>query len=162
MKTKLNGHLITASIFFITLTFVLTSCDTNSAKDAIYVNSKEGIHFFSGTLDSAMIISKAEHKPLFIMVHASWCSVCTKMKKEVLPKKEIGDLYNSNFLNVLVDYDSKEGKLLQNKYEIEGTPTFIYLSAGEDLLNKISGFQEVDDLIYAAKKLKVAGKAVCN
>lgn len=159
MKQKFLRYML-ISIFTLTaFTALIISCNTTSAQNEI---SKDGINFFSGSLDSALILAKQENKPIFIMVHANWCAVCKKMKKEVLLQKVLGDFYNSHFLSVMVDFDSEEGTLIKKQFEIMGTPTFLFLSADGDLINKTSGYQGTSELINAAKNLKMGGKAVCN
>lgn len=162
MKQKFLRYLLFTSFTVTAFSAGTISCNNTSAQNEINENSKDGIQFYSGSVDSAVILAKQESKPMFIMVHASWCSVCKKMKKEVLPQKELGDIYNSHFINVMVDFDSEEGKMVKKQFEVVGTPTFLYLTADGELLNKTSGFQETSELVAAAKNLKVGGKAVCN
>ena len=140
--------------------FVIGSGVSNKDKKLQQLDT--GIEFYKGSLIEALAFAKEQNKPLFIMVHASWCPVCKKVKAKVLPQKELGDFYNPHFINVMVDFDSEEGKMLRTKYDVKGTPTFLYLTGDNALINKTSGFQDQAALITTAKSLTIDGKAVFN
>jgi hypothetical protein len=46
--------------------------------DTTIIDSKDGIHFFTGTMNEAAALSKKENKPIFLLAHASYCSSCKK------------------------------------------------------------------------------------
>jgi thioredoxin 1 len=114
----------------------------------------DGLQFFNGTLEQGLSAAKTENKNVFVMVHASWCPACKKMKKTVIPQKSLGEAFNGQFINIAVDYDSEEGKLVREKYEITGTPGILFLNADGKLLSKTSGFKNKDELIKLAVAFK--------
>ena len=162
MKQKLTRYSIFSAFSLVFISTVISSCSDSAAINKAAFHSKEGIQFYDSSLQSVAALAKITHKPVFIMVHANWCAVCKQMKRSVLPQKDLGDFYNAHFINTAVDFDSEDGKMLRSQYGVSGTPTFIYLTPDGQLINKISGFQEKEDLITAAKKLQVDGKAVCK
>jgi len=143
-------------------TVIVTSCGNISAKPPVKIDMKDGIHFFEGGLEKAVALAGKEHKPLFIMVHASWCAVCKRMKKEVLPQKQAGDVFNDRFISLMVDYDSTEGVIIRSQYEVKGTPTFLFLGPDGKLINRAEGYQGISSLTGFAKNIQVDGKPVCN
>lgn len=162
MKQQFIHYVILLVFGFAILPAWLSSCSDSAAINKAAFHSKQGIQFYDNSLQAAAALAKSTNKPVFIMVHANWCSVCKQMKSTVLPQKELGDFYNDHFISTAVDFDSEDGKMLRNQYGVSGTPTFLYLTPDGQLINKISGFQEKSDLIAAAKNLKVDGKPVCN
>lgn len=134
----------------ITLLSGLASCAINSRPT---LNSKEGINFTVISLAEAKEKARAENKPLFVFAHASWCSTCKQMEREVLIEKELGNTYNKRFLNVAIDVDSRDGHLLNELYPIKGTPTLLFFNPGGDIAKKMVGFTTAEDLLAEATDL---------
>lgn len=141
-----------AQILLVLLTVsIFTSC-TQKFKPRL--NSQQGINFKTISLADAQALAKTENKPLFIFAHASWCSTCKQMEQEVLIKKELGDAYNANMLNVAIDIDSKDGKKLQEQYPIRATPTLFFFNADGSPAKKLEGFTTADVLLKEEGELK--------
>lgn len=126
------------------------------------INMNAAIKFTGSSFMDAVSLARKENKPLFVMVHASWCPSCRKMKKNVLPEKELAEVYNTHFINIMVDYDSEDGELLRIKYDIPGTPTFLYINTGGSIMNKAVGYQTKEQLIDLAQGSTTANKEVCK
>jgi thioredoxin 1 len=141
---------LASMLFILSVMVVIISCG-NSLADSSYQPGKDGIHFFNGTFEQAKLNAKESGKPMFVMVHASWCPACKKMKRNVLPAKETGDLFNSSYINVMVDYDSDEGKQFRNVYSVPGTPTLFIMDANGKVLKQSSGYLNVDELLVFGK-----------
>ena len=56
------------------------------------------ITFDESKYETILQKSKAEKKPIFYMIYATWCPHCNKMKKEVFTDKKVIDFLNSNFV----------------------------------------------------------------
>jgi thioredoxin-related protein/threonine/homoserine/homoserine lactone efflux protein len=136
--------LVTASIAFVACT----------PKFKPKLNSQQGINFKTLSLTDAQALAKAENKPLFVFAHASWCPTCKQMEQEVLIKKELGDAYNSNVVNVAIDIDSPDGKKLQAVYPIKATPTLFFFDADGKLVRKLEGFTKAEVLLAEEVKLQ--------
>lgn len=83
--------------------------------------------------------SKAEQKPIFLMLYASWCPHCAKMKSEVLNDTLVTDLLSKNYICAWQDIDSAAGIMLNNKFKITSLPTFIFLDSNEKELYRLKG-----------------------
>lgn len=116
-------------------------------------SAADGLQFFNGNLEQGLLAAKAGNKKVFVVLHASWCPACKKMKKKVIPEKALGDVYNAGFINVAVDFDSEEGKTVREKYKLTGTPSFVYLDAAGSLLHQASGFKSADELLTLAREI---------
>ncbi|MBS1666378.1 MAG: thioredoxin family protein [Bacteroidetes bacterium] len=84
--------------------FIVT-CNIGFGNNSI--KSKNGIHFIDGAISKATALSKKEHKPIFLLAYANYCSACKKMKNEVFSQKEIDSIFNKEFINYSVDIESK-------------------------------------------------------
>jgi thioredoxin-related protein len=84
------------------------------------------------------------------------------MIKTVLPEKEIGDIFNTHFINAQVDIESEEGKELVRDFKIAGTPTLLFLTPDGKLMDKVSGFKSKEELIALSKRFLFNGKPVAE
>lgn len=152
---------ITLVMILITVVFMI-ACNNGSQGENASLNTGTGINFSDKGLKLVAAKSKQENKPVFLLVHASYCSSCKKMKQLVFPDKEIGDLFNKSFINAHVDIESEEGKMIVKDYEITGTPTLLFLAPDGEVINKSSGFHSKEELIALTKGLSVNGNPVCE
>jgi thioredoxin 1 len=144
MKNIIKGFLI------FLLVAGLASC---KSKYTPVLSSQQGINFSVISLEQAKQKAHAENKPLFVFVHATWCPTCKKMEHEVLVQKQLGDVYNKNFINDAIDLDSPEGRLLNQSIPIRATPTLFFFNADGKLVEKLEGFTDVNNLLLDSKQL---------
>jgi thiol:disulfide interchange protein len=148
---KINRSTLFVLLGVIGLSIAFAAC---SNKFKPQLNSAEGVNFKVTTLARAQELSKAQNKPLFVFAHASWCPTCKKMEQEVLVKKELGETYNAQLINVAIDVDSPEGKKLNEQYPIRATPTLFFFNPDGTLTKKLEGFTTDEELLGEAKELK--------
>ena len=113
--------------------------------------AQNAVSFDENNYESIIKRSKTEKKPVFLMIYATWCPHCNKMKKEVFTDKNVSDFLNSNFILAQQDGDSEAGKKLKEKFKVKSLPTFIYLDEKETELYKLSGEYTAEDLISESK-----------
>ena len=128
-----------------------------SSPDQPFVQTPDGVHFMSGTPEQAFEQGKKENKAVFLFAHASYCASCKKMKLSVFPDKAVGDVFNPKFINAEVDIESEAGKKIVDRFNIEGTPTLLFLQPGGQLIKKISGYESSEELVALAKDLGTDG-----
>ncbi len=147
------------NLFKSTLSLVLLSTcliavfSCNALYPKLPVKTENGIQFIADSLNFSIAKSKAENKPLFVMVHANYCSTCRKMLKEVFPEKEIGNYYNSRFVNLILDIDAESTDKFNKDYQIQGTPTFLIFSPNGRLIKKTSGYMSKQSLLDFAQDI---------
>ena len=112
----------------------------------------QGIVFENDTTSWKTILEKAknEHKLIFDDAVTSWCRPCKEMAKEVFPIKEVGDIYNKNFVNIKMDMEKDNNKIFIKKYAIEIYPTYLFINAENELVHKGTSLMKVDTLIALA------------
>lgn len=119
---------------------------------SLLIAQEKGIQFERQT-NWQQIIEKAkvEHKYIFIDCFATWCGPCKMMDAEVYPLKEVGDVYNKQFISVKVQMDKtssddvetkkwyRVADMLTRNYSINAYPTFLFFDSGGKLVHKVSG-----------------------
>lgn len=115
--------------------------------------TKEGISFHQGTWEEAMQLAKKEGKPIFLDIYASWCGSCKKLKEKTFPDSELGEFYNTNFINVAMDGEKGEGIKLVEKYNVKGYPNLIFISPDGELIFQKAGYRNPKQLIDLGKQI---------
>ena len=139
-------RIITLSIIAFSVIAFWSFSFVNSAKN-------EGIVFFKGSFQEALAKAKAENKPVFVDVYATWCGPCKQLKKKTFKDEKVGDYYNKNFINVAIDGESKEGEMVARKYGVQGYPTLLIVDFDGNLKTKQVGFVEPHILINFGKRI---------
>ena len=112
----------------------------------------KAINFIQNDYKLALEQSKTSKKIIFIMVHANWCSHCNKMKTTVLKDPAVITFFNNNFINVMMDSETAEGKDFMNKLHIKSFPTYVFLDNNETHLYSTGGEFTTEDFLNEAKK----------
>lgn len=124
-----------------------------SPKVDFKVDTVDGIQFFKGTFHEALDKAKTENKPIFLDIYATWCGPCKKLKKTTFTDEEVGKYFNKNFINIAIDGETPEGKVLINKYHIRSYPSLLILDNKGEVKTRISGFQKPYILINFGKRI---------
>ncbi len=116
--------------------------------------SAQGIVFESDTSSWQSILAKAkiEKKLVFVDAVTAWCSPCKKMAKEVFVDSKVGDFYNQHFINVKLDMEEGDNKLMAIKYNIEFYPTYLFINSDNELVYKDGAFMPIDTFINLGKE----------
>ncbi|WP_162946553.1 thioredoxin family protein [Chitinophaga barathri] len=140
----------------ITLIFFFTCFSTAAMANA---TPTQGMQFFEGTWAELLQAAQKQGKLIFVDVYTTWCPPCKQMDKEVFPLKEVGDKYNSKFLNYRLNAEKGEGIKLAGQFAVKAYPTYLYLDAQGSLLHRAVGFQSPGALAGHADKILSSGTA---
>lgn len=110
-----------------------------------------GIDFFEGTYEEALQLAKEERKIIFIDAYASWCGPCKVMAKNVFTQDEVGDFYNTNFINLKLDMEKAEATGFKRNFTVTAYPTLFFIDGSETLVHKLVGGQNGAGLIGAGE-----------
>lgn len=114
--------------------------------------SQEGIKFGKQSFAKTLEQAKKENKLIFLDAFASWCGPCKLLDKNVFPKKEVGDYFNANFLNLHIDMEKGEGIEIAKKYSIYSYPTLLFIDGDGKVVYKAAGYMSPQELISIAKE----------
>lgn len=114
--------------------------------------SQDGIKFGKQSFTKTLEQAKKENKLIFLDAFASWCGPCKLLDKNVFPKKEVGDYFNANFLNLHIDMEKGEGIEIAKKYSIYSYPTLLFINGDGKVVYKAAGYMSPQELISIAKE----------
>ena len=114
--------------------------------------SQDGIKFGKQSFAKTLEQAKKENKLIFLDAFASWCGPCKLLDKNVFPKKEVGDYFNDNFLNLHIDMEKGEGIEIAKKYSIYSYPTLLFIDGDGKVVYKAAGYMSPQELISIAKE----------
>ena len=122
----------------------------------LFIFSQNGIaqnnfKFDESNYETIIQKSKTEKKPIFLMLYATWCPHCAKMKSEVLADTLVTNLLRKNYICSWQDIDEKEGIMLNKKFKITSLPTFIFLDSNENELYRLKGEFKTQNFIAEIK-----------
>ena len=112
----------------------------------------QGIEFFHGTWEEALVEAKSQDKLLFVDAYAQWCGPCKRMAKNVFTKAEVGDYFNDNFINLKLDMEQPDGRSFGSKHTVSAYPTLFFLDPEGEQVHKSTGGKDVKGLIELGKK----------
>ncbi len=115
----------------------------------------QGVIFEELSLEQALAKAKQENKYVMVDLYASTCGPCYKMLRDIFPLKEVGDYFNSNFINVkyLTDQE-EEGKAVKKKYPIKAVPTYLFLAPDGTEMHRAIGYMDQHRFIAIAQRAK--------
>ena len=111
-----------------------------------YCAQAQGIVFEHGNFAAVCAKAKAEKKLVFIDVYTAWCGPCKHMAATVFKQDNVGQYFNSQFINFKIDAEKGEGKALAAKYKIQYYPTYLFIDDKGAVFNKAVG--NIKDSIF--------------
>jgi thioredoxin-related protein len=76
---------------------------------------------------------------------------CKKLKSKTFSNKEVGDFFNSSFVNASLDGEEQEGSELAVKYGVQGYPTLLFINGDGNVVERASGYHNANELIRLGK-----------
>lgn len=129
-------------IFFLLLIISFSALSTFS----------QGILFEENhNLNDALLKAKSLNKLVFIDAYAVWCGPCKMMSRDIFPLKEVGDYFNTHFVNLKMDMEAQENLEIAKKYDVKAYPTYLFLNATGEVIHKGLGSMPADKFIEVAK-----------
>jgi len=110
----------------------------------------EGIEFFHGTWEEALVKSEAEGKLIFVDAYTTWCGPCKRMSANVFPLAEVGEVFNANFINVKLDMEKAESSTFRKVHSVRAYPTLFFINGKDEVVHTTVGGKQSAGLISAA------------
>jgi len=109
------------------------------------------IQFMKSNWEDVVKKAKDENKIIFIDVYATWCGPCKLLKKTTFTDKEVGEFFNTNFVNAAFDGETKEGRKLMERYDIHSYPTMLFINPDGSVKREAVGYHTAAQLLRAGK-----------
>jgi thioredoxin 1 len=125
-----------------------------TSKSTHFVIKGEGIKFQDMSLEKAKDLAKSTGKLIFIDAYTSWCGPCKAMARDEFVKPDLGNLFNSKFINLKIDVEKDaDGAELVRMYKVRAYPTLLFIDGDGKLIKSVSGYQYANDLIAIGNSL---------
>ncbi len=94
-----------------------------------------------------------EGKLIFVDCYADWCGPCKQLASQVFTQKEVGDVFNSHFVNVQFNVEKDaDGKANVAKWGVASLPTFVFIDPKtEQVIGKLVGAGDAAWLVNGSK-----------
>ncbi|PHI21556.1 hypothetical protein CEQ90_01715 [Lewinellaceae bacterium SD302] len=112
----------------------------------------QGIEFFHGSWEEALVKAQQEDKPIFVDAYASWCGPCKRMAAQVFPEAAVGEVFNANFISLKLDMEKPEAASFRANHPVRAYPTLFFLDAEGNTVHTVVGGQQVKGLINQARE----------
>ncbi|MCC5931743.1 MAG: outer membrane beta-barrel protein [Cyclobacteriaceae bacterium] len=118
----------------------------------------EAIDFKKLSLVEAFELANRENKPVFLYFTAKWCGPCRYMQNYIFTDQYIHTYANENYISILFDVDSEEGKqAFQKFFTSEGVsvPKFLIVSSNNEIVKRHAGSMKLNhfkDFLEVDKK----------
>ena len=88
-------------------------------------------------LEQALALAKVQGKPVLVDFSAIWCPTCRVLHAEVFTNATVKAAIASGFVLSRVDYESPEARAFMQRYDVQGFPTLLVLSADGGLMRRV-------------------------
>lgn len=113
----------------------------------------QGIEFFEGSWEEALVKAEQEEKLIFVDAFAVWCGPCKRMAKNVFTNPSVGEYFNDNFVNLKIDMEKGMGLDFGVDYPVSAFPTLFFISSKGDIVKKVVGGRDVKSFIDLGKEV---------
>lgn len=112
----------------------------------IGINAQDGVRFMNGGISSIKKLAEEQNKNILIDTYASWCIPCKRMDK-VFARKDVGDFYNKNYINLKVNMDGPYGALVKSEFQVVFLPTIIIVGPDGRVKYKVDREMSAQELL---------------
>jgi thiol-disulfide isomerase/thioredoxin len=112
-----------------------------------FLSFGQGIQFTHEPFSAILTKAKSENKLVFLDAYTTWCGPCKWMAKTIFVKPEVGDYFNTRFVNAKIDMEKGEGIELARRFQVEAYPTLLFLNGEGEVVHRSLGAREADGLI---------------
>lgn len=110
-----------------------------------------GVVFVDGDWESILNRAGEEDKLIFLDAYAVWCGPCKAMDRDVFPRPEVGEFFNTQFINVKRDMEKGEGLTLRERYDVRAYPTYLFINSKGEEVHRIVGSSSAEAFVERAQ-----------
>lgn len=129
-----------------------TNLGSEYSPDSFCQPKKDGVSFFTGSMEKIIGNNNFIYLPVFVYVYAGYKPDCRRMQNNVFDKKEVGEFFNKNFLNVKINLHSVDGFKLYNDYSLKNFPAYLFLNRFGEVIDQSYGYIEATEFLKFGKQ----------
>lgn len=119
---------------------------------SLQAQDASGIDFSKdASFEELLAQAKVEDKLIFVDAYATWCGPCRMMDRRVFNQPEVGDFFNSNFINLKLDVERGEGPTLARQYRVRAMPTYLFIDGDGNVVHTAMGAMTQDRFLDLAR-----------
>ncbi len=107
----------------------------------------QGIEFYHGTWEEALLKARAEDKIIFVDAFTTWCGPCKAMAANTFPNAEVGKFFNEHFINMKIDMEKEMGLQFRRSFNVTAYPTLFFIDYDNMVVLKSVGAKSPADLV---------------
>jgi thiol-disulfide isomerase/thioredoxin len=134
-----------------TTAFVVKTDSQHSV--VLHKQSEGGIKFKTMSFEKAKSAAGESDKLIFVDAYTTWCGPCKRMAATSFKEEEVGEIFNSKFINLKIDCESDEGKEFARIYKVRAYPTLLLINGDGKVVKQTMGFMTADQLIAFANSV---------
>lgn len=121
-------------------------------------NNSRSVVFADLELQQALTSAGQSGKNIFVYLYADHDQPSLLVEKNVLNLDRVADYYNQNFVSLRFRMD--QAPVFSEKYQMKGSPAYLFLTASGKLLFQADGYGDPEQLITYGKKALEKAKGV--
>ncbi len=113
---------------------------------------KTAVAFASMSFGDALDRARTENRLVMVDVYTDWCGWCKKLDRETYGDVRVAAALK-NVISIRVNAE-KGGESVAAKYGVRGFPTVLFLSASGDVVRKVEGYVDADEMLRIVASLR--------
>ncbi|HUM01505.1 MAG TPA: thioredoxin fold domain-containing protein [Thermoanaerobaculia bacterium] len=113
---------------------------------------KSKVGFASMSFGDALDRAQTENRLVMVDVYTDWCGWCKKLDSETFGDLRVAEALK-NVISIRVNAE-KGGESVAARYGVRGFPTVLFLSASGDVVRKIEGYVDADEMLRIVSSLR--------
>ena len=119
---------------------------------------KSAVEFHDLTFDGAVHRAAVEDKLVFVDFYTTWCVPCKEMDATTFQDARVATWLGEHTVALKVDAEANEA--LAERYAVSSYPSYVFISAQGELLDRLTGKRTADQLINAGESVLRGENAV--
>lgn len=124
--------------------------------------TQEGIQFEDANWKRLLAQAADQDRLIFVDAYTTWCGPCKMMSRDVFTQAEVGEYYNSNFVNAKIDMEKGEGLGLARKYKVRAYPTLLFIDGSGELVHRAVGYQDAEAFLQLGREAQDPSKQIAT
>ena len=120
---------------------------------ALLQSAEKGIQFDHSSFGELLAKAAQQKKLIFVDCFTAWCGPCRGMANDVFTRKEVGEYFNTHFINAKINMEKGEGVELAKKYQVSAYPTLLFIDQKGEVVHRTVGAKSAGELLDIAREV---------